>query len=188
MGSRRVACSTRSFATRQRPSTIAELRRAYTIGLRRLAKPTLVRGIAGLLPRRPELRDALHDVLLRLGPDGAEALIDLLTAADSLTDRRAYLAALVKCRDAVPTLIHLLGDKRWYVVRNTTDLLGEMRAVGGGERTDRDRDASRGARSPLGRDGAVATWYGAVGPGRSADAHGPGARGTRARGAGARRP
>jgi hypothetical protein len=106
----------------------ADLRRAYTVGLRRLTKPSLLRGIAGLLPRRPDLRDALHDVLLRFGPDGAEALIDLLTAADSLTDRRAYLAALVKCRDAVPTLIHLLGDSRWYVVRNTADLLGEMRA------------------------------------------------------------
>ena len=107
----------------------AELRRAYIIALRRLSKPTLVRGIAGLLPRRPELRDVLHEILLRLGPDGAEALIDLLTTADSLTDRRAYLAALAKCRDAVPTLIHLLGDKRWYVARNATDLLGEMRAL-----------------------------------------------------------
>ena len=107
----------------------AELRRAVTIGIRRLTKPTVLRGIAGLLPRRPELRDALHDVLLRLGADGAEALIDLLTTADSLTDRRAYLAALVKCRDAVPTLIHLLGDNRWYVARNATDLLGEMRAL-----------------------------------------------------------
>ena len=107
----------------------AELRRALTIGIRRLTTPTLLRGIAGLLPRRPELRDALHDVLLRLGADGAEALIDLLTTADSLTDRRAYLAALVKCRDAVPTLIHLLGDNRWYVARNATDLLGEMRAL-----------------------------------------------------------
>ena len=107
----------------------AELRRAYTIGIRRLTTPTLLRGIAGLLPRRRELRDALHDVLLRLGPDGAEALIDLLTTADSRTDRRAYLAALVKCRDAVPTLIHLLGDNRWYVARNATDLLGEMRAL-----------------------------------------------------------
>lgn len=106
-----------------------ELRRTYTIGLRRLAKPTLLRGIAGLLPRRPDLRDSLHAVLLRLGPDGAEALIDLLTSADSLTDRRAYLAALAKCRDAVPTLIHLLGDGRWYVVRNAIDLLGEMRAL-----------------------------------------------------------
>ena len=106
----------------------AELRRAYTIGIRRLTTPTLLRGIAGLLPRRRDLRDALHDVMLRLGADGAEALIDLLTTADSLTDRRAYLAALVKCRDAVPTLIHLLGDNRWYVARNATDLLGEMRA------------------------------------------------------------
>jgi hypothetical protein len=107
----------------------ADVRRAYTIGLRRLTKPSLLRGIAGLLPRRPDFRDALHDVFLRFGPDGAEALIDLLTAAESLTDRRAYLAALVKCRDAAPTLIHLLGDKRWYVVRNTSDLLGEMRAL-----------------------------------------------------------
>jgi HEAT repeat protein len=82
-----------------------------------------------LLPRRPDLRDPLHAVLLRLGPDGAEALIDLLTSADSLTDRRAYLAALAKIRDAVPTLMHLLGDNRWYVVRNAIDLLGEMRAV-----------------------------------------------------------
>jgi len=56
-------------------------------------------------------------------------LIELLTVADSKTDRRAYLAALVKCREAVPTLIHLLGDNRWYVVRNAIDLLGEMRAV-----------------------------------------------------------
>ena len=107
----------------------AEMRRAYTIGVRRLAKPTLIRGIAGLLPRRRELREALHVVLPRLGPDGAEALIDLLTAADSLTDRRAYLAVLAKIRDAVPTLIHLLGDNRWYVVRNAIDLLGEMRAA-----------------------------------------------------------
>jgi hypothetical protein len=107
----------------------AELRRAYTIGIRRLTTPTLLRGIAGLLPRRRDLRDALHDVMLRLGPDGADALIDLLTTADSLSDRRAYLAALVKCRDAVPTLIHLLGDNRWYVARNASDLLGEMRAL-----------------------------------------------------------
>ena len=64
MGSRRLGCSTCSCTTRWRPSTNAELRRAYTIGLRRLAKPTLLRGIAGLLPRRPELRDALHAVLL----------------------------------------------------------------------------------------------------------------------------
>ena len=105
-----------------------ELRRAYTLAIRRIGKPTLIRGIAGLLPRRPELRDSLQEVLLRLGPDGAEALIDLLTTADSLTDRRAYLAARAKCRDAVPTLIHLLGDNRWYVVRNAADLLGEMRA------------------------------------------------------------
>ena len=104
------------------------MRRAYIIGLRKISKPTLLRGIAGLLPRRRDLRDDLEEVVVRLGADGAEALIELMTTSDVLTDRRAYLAALVKCRDAVPTLIHLLGDKRWYVVRNAADLLGEMRA------------------------------------------------------------
>ena len=118
-----------AFVDREASAEDPELRRAYTIAVRRLTKPTLIRGIAVLLPRRPELRDPLQAVLLRLGPDGAEALIDLLTSSDSLTDRRAYLAALVKMRDAVPTLIHLLGDNRWYVVRNAIDLLGEMRAA-----------------------------------------------------------
>jgi hypothetical protein len=118
-----------AFVHREVSAKDAELRRAYTIAVRRLTKPTVIRGIAGLLPRRPELRDPLNAVLLRLGADGAEALIDLLTSSDSLTDRRAYLATLVKIRDAVPTLIHLLGDNRWYVVRNAIDLLGEMRAA-----------------------------------------------------------
>ena len=134
----------------------AELKRAYTIGLRRIGKPTLIRGIAGLLPRRPEMRDDLHEVLLRLGADGAEALIDLLTTADSLTDRRAYLAVLVKCREAVPTLIHLLGDTRWYVVRNAADLLGEMRAIEGetalmGVATHREERVRRSVATALAR-------------------------------------
>jgi len=118
-----------AFVDREVSAEDAELRRAYTIAVRRLTKPSLIRGIAGLLPRRRELRDSLQVVFTRLGSDAAEALIDLLTSSDSLTDRRAYLAALVKMRDAVPTLIHLLGDNRWYVVRNAIDLLGEMRAA-----------------------------------------------------------
>ncbi|HEY5414711.1 MAG TPA: HEAT repeat domain-containing protein [Gemmatimonadaceae bacterium] len=118
-----------AFVDREVSAEDAELRRAYTIAVRRLTKPTLIRGMAGLLPRRRELRDSLQVVFTRLGSDAAEALIDLLTSSDSLTDRRAYLAVLAKIRDAVPTLIHLLGDNRWYVVRNAIDLLGEMRAA-----------------------------------------------------------
>jgi len=118
-----------AFVDREVSAEDAELRRAYTIAVRRLTKPSLIRGIAGLLPRRRELRDSLQVVFTRLGSDAAEALIDLLTSSDSLTDRRAYLAVLAKIRDAVPTLIHLLGDNRWYVVRNAIDLLGEMRAA-----------------------------------------------------------
>lgn len=109
----------------------SNIRRQYTLAIRRLTKASYVRTLAGMLPRRPDLRDGLTEVLVRLGADGAEALIDLLTSANVLTDRRAYLAALSKCRDAAPTLVHLLGDHRWFVVRNAADLLGEMRATEG---------------------------------------------------------
>ena len=101
-----------AFVDREVSAEDAELRRAYTIAVRRLTKPSLIRGMAGLLPRRRELRDSLQVVFTRLGSDAAEALIDLLTSSDSLTDRRAYLAVLAKIRDAVPTLIHLLGEMR----------------------------------------------------------------------------
>ena len=37
--------------------------------------------------------------------------------------------ALVELKRGVPTLIYLLGDGRWYVVRNAAELLGEMRAA-----------------------------------------------------------
>ena len=110
-------------------STESEARRAYGLTIRRLTKPSLLKAICQLLPRRPEQREELTAILVRTGADAAEVLIDLVTDAESASDRRAYLAALAKCRAGVPTLIHLLGDQRWFVVRNAADLLGEMQAV-----------------------------------------------------------
>ena len=155
-----VARVFQAFVDHEVSAEDAELRRAYTIAVRRLTKPTLIRGIAGLLPRRRDLRDGLHVVLTRLGPEAAEALIDLLTSSDSLTDRRAYLAVLAKIRDAVPTLIHLLGDNRWYVVRNAIDLLGEMRAAEAENAlldvvTHREERVRRSAATALARLGTV---------------------------------
>lgn len=111
-----------------REATISEpdLKRAYVMALRRMSKPTLLRPVAMLLPRR---RDELEDylaVLARAGEDGAEALIEQLTAAQSLSDRRIYFDCLVRLNAGVPALVHMLGDARWYVARNAADLLGEM--------------------------------------------------------------
>jgi HEAT repeat protein len=103
-----------------------ELKRAYQFAIRRLEKPALMHGIAKLLPRRREMREMVTRLLARTGEAGADALIDLLVSSESTTERHAYRTALGQCPAAVPALIHLLGDGRWYVVRNAVELLAEL--------------------------------------------------------------
>jgi HEAT repeat protein len=107
----------------------ADQKRAYTMALRRLNKPGLLRMVAALLPRRREKASEYSTVLARMGEDGADALIEQLSAAQSLSERRIYFDALVPLKAAVPALIHMLSDARWYVTRNAADLLGEMQAA-----------------------------------------------------------
>ncbi|HSA56185.1 MAG TPA: HEAT repeat domain-containing protein, partial [Gemmatimonadaceae bacterium] len=103
-----------------------DLRRACLASIRRLEKPVLMQGLARLLPRRREMREMLTQLLARSGESGADALIDLLINAEHTAERRAYRTALSHCPAAVPALLHLLGDSRWYVVRNAAELLGEL--------------------------------------------------------------
>ena len=112
----------------QREAALAEadLKRAYVMAIRRLTKPTLLRSVAQMLPRKRERYEEYMMVLIRTGEDGADALIEQLTSAGSLTDRRIFFDALVTLNAGVPALIHMLGDARWYVARNAADLLGEM--------------------------------------------------------------
>jgi HEAT repeat protein len=95
--------------------------------LRRLLRPVLLRGIAILLPRKREMAADLEAVLARAGAEGADAVIELLVEESLATDRHVYLDVLPRLQTGVPTLIHMLGDTRWFVVRNAVDLLGEMR-------------------------------------------------------------
>jgi HEAT repeat protein len=103
-----------------------DLKRAYQFAIRRLEKPALLHGVAQLLPRRREMREMVTALLARSGEAGADALIDLLVGSESTTERHAYRNALVQCAAAIPALVHLLGDGRWYVVRNAVDLLAEL--------------------------------------------------------------
>jgi HEAT repeat protein len=101
-------------------------RQACTMTLRRLLRPALLRGIAQLLPRKREIAADLESVLARAGAEGADAVIELLTEESSASDRHVYLDVLPRLQTGVPTLVHMLGDTRWFVVRNAADLLGEM--------------------------------------------------------------
>lgn len=64
--------------------------------------------------------------MARAGEAGADALIDLLISSDVSAERRAYRDALGANPASVSALLHLLGDERWYVVRNAVELLGEL--------------------------------------------------------------
>ncbi|HEX6057824.1 MAG TPA: HEAT repeat domain-containing protein, partial [Gemmatimonadaceae bacterium] len=123
-----VATLFHAAVSREERVADAELKRAYNMALRRLTKPTLLRPVASLLPRRRDKADECIAVLTRAGEDGADALIEQLTQAQSLGDRRIFFDALVSLKAGVAALIHMLGDARWYVARNAADLLGEMQA------------------------------------------------------------
>jgi HEAT repeat protein len=105
-----------------------ESKRAFVMALRRLAKPLLLRAVAQQIPHAGERRAEFIGVLVRAGEDGADALIEQIAAVSGQTDRRAYFDALVQLQAGVPTLIHMLGDARWFVARNAAELLGEMQA------------------------------------------------------------
>lgn len=123
-----VSSAFHGIVEREAATTEAELKRAYAMAIRRLTKPTLLRAVAQMLPRKRERNDDYMRVLARAGEDGADALIDQLTSAQSLSDRRIFFDGLVTLNAGIPALIHMLGDARWYVARNAADLLGEMQA------------------------------------------------------------
>ena len=112
---------------REANGTHESRKQACTMMLRRLLRPALLRGIAQLLPRKRELAAEIEIVLARAGAEGADAVIELLTEEASASDRHVYLDVLPRLQTGVPTLVHMLGDTRWFVVRNASDLLGEMK-------------------------------------------------------------
>jgi HEAT repeat protein len=105
-----------------------EAKRAFVMAQRRLAKPQLLRAITQELPHAGIQRDTFIAVLTRAGEDGADALIEQISAISGQNERRVYFDALLQLQSGIPTLIHMLGDARWFVARNAAELLGEMQA------------------------------------------------------------
>jgi HEAT repeat protein len=121
-----VADAIAEIVASERDEKDAERKRAFTMALRRFARPVMLRVIARALPKRRDRADAYAAALVRMGEPGAEAVIAELTESESMNERRVYFDTLLKLRAALPKIIALLGDSRWYVVRNAADLLAEM--------------------------------------------------------------
>jgi HEAT repeat protein len=124
-----LVCEILCRVTRREPQIHEfESKRAFVMALRRLAKPQLLRALTQELPHAGDRRDAFIAVLVRAGEDGADALIEQIAAISGQNERRVYFDALLQLQAGVPTLIHMLGDARWFVARNAAELLGEMQA------------------------------------------------------------
>lgn len=113
---------------RERANQDFESKRAFVLTVRRLSTAPLLRAVSVELVKSPLRRDEHMAVLSRAGEDGADALIEQLVAATERSDRRVYFDALVELRAGVPTLLHMLGDPRWFVARNAAALLGDLQA------------------------------------------------------------
>ena len=114
------------IVARERQVHDADARRSFMLTIRRLSRGAVLRAVAQGLVRAPGKREQQLAVLTRTGEDGADALIEQLAAAEERSERRIYFDALLELRAGVPTLLHMLGDPRWFVARNAAVLLGEL--------------------------------------------------------------
>jgi HEAT repeat protein len=114
------------IVARERQVHDADARRSFMLTIRRLSRGAVLRAVAQGLVQAPGKREQQLAVLTRTGEDGADALIEQLAAAEERSERRIYFDALLELRAGVPTLLHMLGDPRWFVARNAAVLLGEL--------------------------------------------------------------
>jgi hypothetical protein len=103
-----------------------ESKRVIAGSLRRLSKPEPLRCVASQLGLYPARRDEFVAILARAGEHGADALIDQIGAVGSQRDRHVYFGALVQLKAGVTSLLHMLEDPQWFVVRNAAEMLGEL--------------------------------------------------------------
>lgn len=105
-------------------------RQALNHAVRTLAKPVLLRQVAVLRHSRaadPVAADRLQQVLYRFGIDGAEAVIDEFASAPTEAARAICVESLRGLRRTYDALLAFARDPRESVVRQTAQLLGELR-------------------------------------------------------------
>jgi len=150
-----------SIATRILKSEAAEKdearRRRYSVTLRRVLPKSALQHIAraALVEGR---RAEATAVLKRMDADAVEALLELLTAAPTLAERRGYFGVLTKMESGTDRIVTRLNHPDWFVVRNVAELCGELRLAGAvrslseqvAHRDERVRRAVAGALGKIG--------------------------------------
>lgn len=117
------------LVTREQKERDPDTRRAYGAALRRLTKPAVLRAVASLVPKRPEKKQHYYEILERAEDAGADAVIEQINQAPTSADRKQLLDVFRELTHGNESLVRMLGDSRWFVVRNAADLLGELVVV-----------------------------------------------------------
>jgi hypothetical protein len=123
-----AVAAVRALARREMRSTYDESRKLIGQTLRRLLTAKLTHAVMKLLPGAGDKLPEYAHVLSYGGDATMEALVDRLTESEQAKERRAIFSVLVQLKTGVPLFIHMLGDRRWFVVRNAADLLAQVGA------------------------------------------------------------
>lgn len=71
--------------------------------------------------------DFIVTVLTAAGPAAVVLAVEKMGSIDNLAIRKALSTMIVKLGEpAVPSLLAMLGDSRWYIVRSLTTILGDI--------------------------------------------------------------
>lgn len=103
-------------------------RRRYTVTLRRVLPKSALQHIARAALSEGRRVEATA-ILKRMDADAVEALLELLTAAPTLSERRGYFSVLTKMETGTDRIVHRLHHPDWFVVRNVAELCGELKLV-----------------------------------------------------------
>lgn len=124
-----VVAAAQRLARREARATDAQTRKLIGQTLRRVLSAKL---ITETIKHLPGAGDRLPEFALLLSHGGdpvVEALADRLVESEQAKERRAIFNVLVQLKSGVPIFIHMLGDKRWFVIRNAADLLAQIGAT-----------------------------------------------------------
>jgi HEAT repeat protein len=102
-----------------------QVKGVYQVALTGLLIPEVLRPLSKLLIDPLYGRDVIH-VMRRAGTKGTQLLLDQLIAAPTFAERRAYLEALRQVQEGTDIIVNMLGHHEWFVVRNVSDLVGEL--------------------------------------------------------------
>lgn len=106
----------------------SELRAIVVRERRRVVPADVLDTMARLIPK-PGSPAIISRALGILSHDGAAALLGALNGAPGPHERRAYIDALVACRDCDATIVEALGNERTELVRDAAEVVGRKRMV-----------------------------------------------------------